>query len=316
MRNERGFALIAALWLLVVLSAIGLEFSLQARQRRLAAINVVDEARARAAAEAGLEHVRARMEALLQRAERLQGPLAPEQLADPWGRLGSVLPAEVALGDQRYRVALRDVNAALNLNRASEEELRRLFTALRIDFGRADEIAQAVLDWRDEDDLHRPRGAERPYYLRHGSPVLPRNGPFADLSELLHVRGMTPEIYEQVRPYLTLLGTGRVNLNAAEPPVLLALPGMSDEAVAVLLRYRRQGRRLGNLFELGQELSPGAERLLVSQLPRLVSRTTVVTHEVEVRSEGWTEGGQLRSEVEGLLVRGGGSAFLVWRRMR
>ncbi len=52
MRQERGFALLAALWILVALSTLSLEVSLVARQRRLAAANRLEEVQARVAADA------------------------------------------------------------------------------------------------------------------------------------------------------------------------------------------------------------------------------------------------------------------------
>lgn len=316
MRNERGFALIAALWLLVALSAVGLEFSLRARERRLAAANVREGLQAHAAAEAGLAHARGRFQRLLEDAEGLAGATSPDRVADPWGGPGPLLPDSALLGEARYRVHFRDTGAALNLNRASEEEILRLLLALRVDAGRAEQVAQSVMDWRDADDLHRGRGAEREDYLRRGAPVLPRNGPFEELRELRHVKGVTPALYAEVAPHLTLLGSGQVNLNTAGRPVLLALPGMSDEAVSLVLRYRRQGWRIGNLSEIPPELSSEARALFLAELPRLLSRATLETREVEVGAEGWIEGSRVRARMEGLLVRAGGTVYLVWKRTR
>ena len=235
---------------------------------------------------------------------------------DPWRGADRIFPDSLPLPEAGYRVTLRDAGAALNLNRAPEEELHRLLLALRVEGGRADQIAQSVMDWRDPDDLHRGRGAERDFYERVSAPALPRNGPFQELSELVYVRGMTPEIYRRLRPHLTLLGTGQVNLNAADPVVLLALPGMSDDAVAVLMRYRREGRAVGNLFELSKDLPGDARRLFLSELPSLMTRVTTETREIEALSEGWADGSRIRVRAEGLLVRAGGTAQLVGRRIR
>jgi general secretion pathway protein K len=313
-RGERGFALVAALWLLVAISAVALELSVRARDRRLAAGNVAEHTRSLAAAQGGVEHARARLERRLGEAAALRSGFAAEAVFDPWYAAAALFPDSVALGETRYRVSIGDVGARLNLNRAGEEELRRLFTALRVDAGRADRVAQAILDWRDPDHLHRARGAEREDYLRRASPVLPRDAPFQELSELLHVKGMTPELYERARPYLTLLGTGQVNLNAADLPVLAALPGMTEEAVGVIVRQRRSRGRITDLTALSQELSPGARALFLADFPALLSRTTLETREVEIHSEGWTAGGRVRARVQALMVRSGSTAFLVWRR--
>jgi len=303
MRRERGFALIAALWLLVALSALALEVSLVARERRLAAANTLEGSQARAAADAGLEHARARLAAVLR-----SGAL------DPWRRPDSLLAGDVTLGDARYRVTLRDAGAALNLNRATEADLRRLLIALRVDAGQADRLAQATLDWRDADDLRRARGAERDDYLRAGRPVLPRNGPFQSIAELGSVLGMTPQVLTLVRPYLTLFGTGQINLNAAPRPVLLALPGVGEEAAGVLLRHQESRRPLHSLADLSLELSGGARAALEAETSTLLTQVTFETQEVEAVSDGWADGSSVRAHAHGLLVRARDVAFLVWRR--
>ena len=47
--GREGFALVAALWLLVALGSVGLQAALASRARRQAAANLLDEVRARAA---------------------------------------------------------------------------------------------------------------------------------------------------------------------------------------------------------------------------------------------------------------------------
>ena len=37
-------------------------------------------------------------------------------------------------------------------------------------------MRDAILDWRDEDDVPRPRGAERAEYGQMTEPITPRNG--------------------------------------------------------------------------------------------------------------------------------------------
>ena len=67
-----GFALVAALWLLVALGAVGLQTALASRARRQATANLLDEVRARNAVMAGTEYARSRLTAaMLGRAEEL-----------------------------------------------------------------------------------------------------------------------------------------------------------------------------------------------------------------------------------------------------
>jgi len=283
-----------------------LALSAAGRARRLAAANLTELTRAQAAATAGIEQLRERL------AMRFEST-APARL-DPWSDIDSLLPDTLHLGDARVLVRAHDAGVALNLNRAGEDELRRLFIALRVDAGAADRLAQAIADWRDPDDFHRLRGAERDAYLAAGAAALPRNGPFQSLAELLDVRGMTPDLYERVRPCLTLLGSGQININVADRPVLLTLPGFTEEAVDVVMRYRRTRRTLGLVVDLERDLSPAARRAFAAALPALMARATTETREVEAVSEGRLPGSPVVARVTSLLVRSRGTVFYVWSR--
>ena len=105
-----------------------------------------------------------------------------------------------------------------------------------------EEIAPAILDWLDTDSETRfPNGAEDEYYTRLEPPYRAANGPFADVSELRLVRGITPEIYEKLAPYVTVLDNAvPLNVNTAPAEVLMSLgPGL-DRGTADLLVTSRQ----------------------------------------------------------------------------
>jgi type II secretory pathway component PulK len=193
--------------------------------------------------------------------------------------------------------------------------MQRLFTALHIDAGEADRLAQAVADWRDGDQLHRARGAERDNYLAAGAPVLPADAPFTSVEELRFVRGMTPALLARVNRYLTLDGSGLINLNAADRPVLLALLGMTDEMAALILR-RRQSERILDLNPLVAALSPSARSRWVAHATELAPRITLDTREVVIRSEGWGDPSAPSATVEGLVAAGADEPFLVLVRTR
>ena len=56
------------------------------------------------------------------------------------------------------------------------------------------EIADAILDWLDDDDSPREFGAEAEYYSSLAPPYGPKNGPLETVEELLLVRGVTPQL--------------------------------------------------------------------------------------------------------------------------
>jgi general secretion pathway protein K len=335
-----GFVLIAVLWLLVALSAVGLHAGLEMRTERLAAANMLDEARARQAALAGAEYARSRLTAaLLQRADELRAQTAQagrggnqrqqqqsrtrsvQQLFrqanptdDPWRDPQQLVLSEMAFGDARFSLYVRDAAAVLNLNSATEEMLRNFFSqGLELDFAQADRLTQAVLDWRDSDELPRVNGAEREEYLRAGAAVLPPNRGFPDVDELRHVLGMTPEIFAEALPYLTLRGSGRVNVNAAPEAVLLALPGMTRAAAQELMRLRDAGTFPTSTQELLRALPAAASRPIQAQQQAFNSRVSFRTDEVEIISDGHVEGSVVESRVRLTVIRSDQGAMVVTR---
>lgn len=95
------------------------------------------------------------------------------------------------------RYGLEDESAKLNLN------LLLLADTVVTDGGRAllmsvpgmtEDVADAILDWLDEDDEPREYGAEADYYMGLNPPYAPANGPPTTLTELLLVRGVTPTL--------------------------------------------------------------------------------------------------------------------------
>jgi general secretion pathway protein K len=312
MKNRCGFALIAALWLVVALAAAGLDIGLRGRAHRLIAANTLEAAQGRAAAEAGVEHVRARLAFALRSGDDAASILGA---LDPWRVLHDLLEDTIALGNARYHVNIQDPAAHVHLDRADEEQLRSLLRALRVDYGEADRIAQAAADWRDADDFRRPRGAEREDYLREGLPLLARDAPFRNVEEFAFVRGMTPSVFARVRPFLTLHGNGQINLNTAPEPVLLSIPGITPEAAAVVLRFRRSGQPIRRIQELTDALPPVARQAMQERLAAITRAAIFETRQVLVESEGWVDGSPVHARATALVSWGGTSVAVGWRRI-
>jgi len=103
-------------------------------------------------------------------------------------------------------------------------------------------VGSAVRDWVDADservDLN---GAEDNDYQGLDPPHRAANRPMMSASELLAVRGVTPELYAALRPYVTALpsiGT-KINVNTAPEPVLRSLSSNIDaNALQNFLRTR------------------------------------------------------------------------------
>jgi general secretion pathway protein K len=297
MRHRRGFALMAAMWLVVLMGVSAWELSLRSRARRLAAANLLELTAARAAVDAGL----ATALSILQDSATSGSFIATQR-------------DTIRVKDVAAIVTIYDPGARIHLNRASADDLRRFVAALRIDAGDADRLAQRIADWRDLDDIPRARGGERTEYLRNGMRSLPSNADFGSIDELRRVEGLTPDVFARVAPYLTLAGTGQVNLNAAPAAVLYSLPGFGDEAVATTLRMRAAHRVLRSMNELIDQLSRAAAEQLRTAMPALERVIVFERRETVVEVEGWSEGSPVRSRAEMIVVRSGESVLVQSRR--
>jgi general secretion pathway protein K len=314
MRRRRGFALMAALWLLVAITAVSLELSVMARERRLGAANTLEQTRAALAATSAVEHARARLaRALIEGNSRTWNDV--RSMTDPWHNFELRLADSVAMpGNAWYRARVESAGAKLHLNRSSADDLRRYLQALEIDAIRVEDVVDGIMDWRDADDHRRNRGAERPDYLRAGARELPPGADFTALDELLDVKGMTPDLFERIRPDLTLLGSGQVNVNSAPRAVLMSLPGITALAADLILAAQQGGRAINSVQQLRDLLPSGARSSFEASLPLLLPRVAFETNEVLVTGEGWLSGSPVRVRETALVARGGETAFVIWRQ--
>ena len=98
-----------------------------------------------------------------------------------------------------------DESAKIDLNAAPDALLKGLFAEVGGATPDATaRIVDAIADWRDQDDLKRPNGAEEADYRLAGMKQKPANGAFETVSELARVMGVTPAIYARVAESLTV----------------------------------------------------------------------------------------------------------------
>jgi general secretion pathway protein K len=314
-RRRDGFALMAALWLVVIVGVTGYELSIRSRTRRLAVANTLEHVQAAAAAEAALETARAGLENRLRHPLDGRARFVATQALDQWSDLAFLRGDTITLGDERATADVYDASTRVQINRATQGDLRRLLVALPLDAGLADRLAQRIMDWRDPDDFRRARGAERDDYLRAGARRLPANGPFDRVEDLRDVDGMTAEVYARLAPLVTVLGAGQINLNAASATVLRSLPGLGDEAIEVIVRSQNGSAPLRSLEELMNQLSSSARTAITDAGGDLTQRITFEAREVIVEAEGWVDGSASPVRAEAMFTRSGGAFFTVWRRI-
>jgi general secretion pathway protein K len=187
--RERGIALLMVLWVLLLLALLAAIFGANARTEVHLARNLVENAQAEALADAGVYRAITGLTM-----EPQEGGFRGDGRVYTWHATG---------GEVRF--SIRDEGGKIDLNQAPPILLRELFIAVGVDPRLSMDLAEAIIDFRDEDEKGR-NGAERREYESAGPSHGPKNEPFQLVDELIYVLGMTPDLYRRVAPLLTVRG--------------------------------------------------------------------------------------------------------------
>jgi len=193
-----------------------------------------------------------------------------DALGEAWAQPVDALPVEQGF----VRGGVIDLQGRFNLNnldpRIAGEKYQLQFRNLLRNLADVEQLPQgldqAVRDWIDADqDPGSMNGAEDAEYLNLQPPYRAANQPFTVVSELLAIRGMTPQVYERLRPLLSALPARRgatplatkINVNTAPIEVLRALSASTDETKLAAFVQRRVEDPVENAGELGALIGQG-----------------------------------------------------------
>jgi len=252
-RPPRGMALVLVMWVIALLTVMALALTQLQRTEHALTANQLDGARFRAQANAVLNLV------ALNLMTRPAVTFEEEAVVlVPDGQ-----PREIIFDGARLLLTLFNEGSKLDLNAINREQLMTL-----IEFAQGpenqdellrDQLADAILDWRDENDLSLLNGAEDADYAAAGLPYGAADQPFRSLEELRQVLGVSATLYAGLAPYLRVEqggggplttfaagqapggGASGINETFAAAPVLAALHGYSFEDAERLVEERSQG---------------------------------------------------------------------------
>ena len=249
--RDRGFVLVATLWILAALATLASTMAAYMDDAGVAGRLREDELRIEAAERSALELTALRLMSV-----------APDK-APPRGAF------EFELADARIDVAFISESARVDLNGAPKAMLAKLFASLGVDADQAATIAGAVVAWRkaatddSEDDAYRDAGYA----------YAPRHAFFQDPLELSLVRGVTPELMRRALPYLTVFNlSGQIDVRVADTLALAALPNIEPDRLSSLISARDGAgfdaeaalRKLGPARAFAAASAGAATRLFVS----------------------------------------------------
>jgi general secretion pathway protein K len=218
--SERGFVIVAVLWLVAALATLAMIFSaFLSNSARALALN--DTAlQAEALVSAGVELTAYQL--------RLAGDDArPAQ--------GSF---QTRLNGADLAVSFVSEAARIDLNAAPKELLSGLLAVLGASAEDAGQYADRIVGWRTG-ATQDSAGKEDALYLAAGRAYGPRQAPFAHVNELGLVLGLPPALVERALPFVTVFsGASGVDVLNAPPEVVAALPGMTPLVLKQFLNDR------------------------------------------------------------------------------
>ena len=174
---RKGLVLALVLWVVMVMTAIVAVVGQTNRLNMKMATGSMDQVRCKWACRAGTESAIGILNEDLRASDCLQ---------DLWSDDDEDYN-DVQLERCAYSVRVVDEAGKLNVNTATKEQLMALPYM-------EENIADAILDWRDNDEDVRTEGAEAGYYENLPFAYTIRNGPFKTIRELLRVKGVTPDL--------------------------------------------------------------------------------------------------------------------------
>jgi general secretion pathway protein K len=219
--NQQGMALVITLLVLVLLTAMVVEFSYGVYTGTNNLYNWRDSQRLSLMAKSGVNVSTSFLNNVLS-----SGTAKPTQSFIE-------MPVENPFEDFQGTITVRieDENAKFNINMVVNKDKNSLnddaynsFIQLLKILSQDEKIADRIVDWID-------KNTETSSGLSD-SEVNAKNAPLSSVNELLLIPGISKENYDTLLPYITVYGDGLININSAEKIVLRSLSKDINEEIA------------------------------------------------------------------------------------
>ncbi len=245
--DSRGSILIMALWSISLLAVFAVTIGYQVRQKITLVRRLDDRSELRSIADAGVR--RAMAEIRQEPKER-----GYDCMSNAWSN-NELVFKDVNIGSGTFNVCYNyldefsgkitrrygmvDEESKLNVNKAGHAAIGRLLRSMDIGEADSQDLAASIEDWRDADSAFVvPLGsAEDQYYNALTAPYEAKDTDFEAPDELLLVKGMTRPLYDKLSKYITVYGSGKVNINTASRNVLYAV-GVDSATVDKIMQFR------------------------------------------------------------------------------
>ncbi len=268
-----GFVLITVLLIIVLLTAVLLEFNYASRTNLRAADSFCRRQQALNCARAGLNIALA---AIKHNPDLHTNDTLRHMLERPFVYQIASGSCALTLASENGKLNINLLkDGAGRLDRTRIDQLLRLIDLINHQLSNAErigyDVAPALIDWADADDqitvlpfvTRANTGAENSYYENAPQPRLCGNRLLETIDELGLVRGISPEIIHgstvlddrpdqppRLSDYLTVYGDGKIDINCAPLLVIQSLSEKINPVLARMIVDRRQKKPFTGVTEL------------------------------------------------------------------
>ena len=187
------------------------------------------------------------------------------------------VPRDFAFAGVPIRVAIQDDLGLVNLNMADASLIRQLLKTAGSKPDDADALTDKIIDWRSKELVPRLHGATDADYRAQGYHYHQRHGPFQSVDELKLVMGMTPALFAQMAPVLTVQGRSSAPDPTTSPRIALLALNNDDHAFVDAWLARRMRERI-TPDDLPTAVPPG----VVDPMAPLAGRSFTITAQIKI----------------------------------
>ncbi|MDE2028178.1 MAG: general secretion pathway protein GspK [Candidatus Omnitrophica bacterium] len=244
MRGRRGMVLIFALWVLGILTILAVSVAAGIRQKIFLVERLDEISRMDYLMESAVKKAAGYIHGQMEVSSFQFTPGLKMDLLNNTNELSNITLGHDTAGvgyvsGSSLHWGVTDEESKINLNKTDPLTLANLLeNVLSFSQENAQKLADALLDWRQYGQGELNGFYSEDYYSNLEHPYPKKSADYETLDEMLLVKGMTRSIYEKLINYVTIYGTGAVNINTAPKEVLEAV-GLPETVVEKILTVRR-----------------------------------------------------------------------------
>ena len=257
LRNQKGSALIVALWALIILGLLISAFAFDMHVEAGVTSFYRKRLKAQYLARAGVEYAKLMLHKSFKVKEEIgaedEDPDVYIQALSLQKGMG-VTSLTRELGDGKFLVDILPEQGRRNVNTLSDEDWEEILDQANVPQEEWGALIDCFEDFTDPNDEHQPTGegaeSDDPFYEERGYEC--KNAALDTVDELLLIKGFTPAVVYGgpaenegddpllgIAQWLTTWGSGdAVNVNTATREVLLTIPGLDEYHVDDIINGR------------------------------------------------------------------------------